>query len=118
MVITSHRVMMDEQTILSLSISQSAKIEMMKALQKLRSERTREPAEPIETPEGGITLGDASRKYKINGPTISRWVKRGHITVIKRCPNCLFLKETEVKQMADNYKASPGRGKRTDLLKP
>ena len=102
-----------EQTILSLSISQSAKIEMMKALQKLRSERTREPASPA--PEGGIGIREAGRKYDVHYQTIQRWVNKGLVPVLAKTDNWTYINESVVKELAEKYHQSPGRGKREHL---
>lgn len=44
-------------------------------------------------PEGGIAIREAGRKYGINYSTLSRWVKRGWVSVILRTNNWTYIDE-------------------------
>jgi hypothetical protein len=64
-------------------------------------------------PEGAITLGAASRKYKVHSRTISRWVQQHYIPVLLRTKNALYIDEVKLVEVVRLYKASPGQGKKT-----
>ncbi len=70
-----------------------------------RRRKQRPPA-----PEGGISLSDASRKYGIPHPTISRWVKAKYVTKLLDDGWIVYIKESEIAYLAKAYKADPGRG--------
>jgi hypothetical protein len=74
--------------------------------------RRRQPALP--PPEGGISLMDAQRKYKIDHTLLSRWRKRKIIETILVTRNEVYVSEESVKKAAGVY--TPGRGKR-DVVK-
>jgi hypothetical protein len=76
--------------------------------QKLDSLPTRQPKPPA--PEGGISLSDAEHKYNIPNETISRWVKRGYIPIIKRTRREVYIEESAFSKIADIYKKDAGRG--------
>jgi hypothetical protein len=78
------------------------------ATQKLKRLHKRHPAPP--PPEGGISLSDAERKYGIPNETISRWVKRGWLLVLKRTKSKVYVAETEIIKLASIYKKDGGRG--------
>lgn len=81
------------------------------AIKRLRNLTARQKAPPA--PEGGISLSAASRKYKIPHPTISRWVKRGLIPVLLRTSKELYIKDSVIREIAEQYKQNPGQGKKT-----
>jgi hypothetical protein len=63
-------------------------------------------------PAGGISIRAASRKYKIQSSTISRWVKRGILKPILKTKNELYIFETDIFIISQKYNQSRGRGKR------
>ncbi len=106
------RALFSEDDIRSLDfLTPDAKLEMLMELQKKHAKSTREPAQP--PPVGGITLNAASRKYDVHTWTISRWVSRGLIRVLKVTKNERYIDEGELALVAAKYKTSPGRGKKT-----
>lgn len=76
-----------------------------------RQEKKRLPAP--EPPAGGISLRAASRKYGIANQTLSRWVKRGMVSVILRTENWLYVDEGKLGELIERYRQNPGQGKRT-----
>jgi len=60
----------------------------------------------------GIHLSEAARKYSIALGTISRWVKRGLISVLGYDGNKTILNEADVAYLKEIYKTRGGRGKR------
>jgi len=60
----------------------------------------------------GIHLSEAARKYSIPLGTISRWVKRGLISVIGYDGNKTILNEADVAYLKEIYKTRGGRGRR------
>jgi predicted site-specific integrase-resolvase len=75
-----------------------------------------QPKENFAALEGNpIGIGEASRKYKIAQPTISRWVQKGYITIIEQEGQKVLINEADVARMAAFYASRPGRGRRTDL---
>jgi len=58
-------------------------------------ERIKAKRRPIKepAPEGSITLSDAVRKYEIPLNTISYWVDKKYVTVLKKARNYLYLDE-------------------------
>lgn len=66
-----------------------------------------------KTTPGGISISDASRKYKVNQPTISTWVKKGYIPVLSRTGWQTFIDEATLAQIVKLYKKAPGPGKWT-----
>ena len=48
------------------------------------------------TPEGGISLRAAARKYGIPRTTLSRWIKNGELPVLARTPNWLYIDESSL----------------------
>ena len=60
----------------------------------------------------GIGLREASRKYGVTSPSISRWVKRGLIAVIgKAGAQKLLLDEADVAYCAEIYQSNQGQGR-------
>lgn len=62
-----------------------------------------------------ISIRGAARKYGITSPTISRWVARGLIRIVKQVGNKIMIDESDMAYMADYYTKRPGRGRRTDI---
>jgi hypothetical protein len=62
-----------------------------------------------------ISLGDASRRYHIAQPTISRWVSKGYIKIIQkgRTGQKVLIDEADIKFCASIYKENPGQGNRS-----
>jgi len=60
----------------------------------------------------GIHLSEAARKYSIALSTISRWVKRGLISVLGYDGNKTILDEADVAYLNEIYKSRGGRGRR------
>lgn len=58
-----------------------------------------------------INLREASRKYVIPSPTISRWVKKGLISKIGQAGQRVLLDEADVAYCATIYKAHGSQGK-------
>lgn len=74
----------------------------------------------FETPEylqvshlRGVAIGvrEASRKYKVPSPTISRWIKRGIISIIGKSANKLLIDEADVAYCSNIRSQKPGAGK-------
>lgn len=63
----------------------------------------------------GILVSQASRKYNVTTATISRWIQRGLITVIKKTSRRTLIDEAEIAYLAEIYNTNPGQGKRTIL---
>ena len=63
----------------------------------------------------GILVSEASRKYNITTATISRWIQRGLISVIKKSSRRTYIDEADIAYLADIYHSNPGQGKRTIL---
>lgn len=60
-----------------------------------------------------ISITEAAEKYGIPHGTFSRWVKAGHISVIKRIGRKVLLDEADVAYRAEIYKRmGGGRGRR------
>lgn len=62
-----------------------------------------------------ILVSEASRKYNVSTPTITRWIQRGLITVIKKSIRRTYIDEAEIAYLAEIYNMDPGQGKRTVL---
>lgn len=63
-----------------------------------------------------ITLNAASRRYNLNPSTLSRWARRGIVTVIAASTgrgHPVTLDESSVLSMAERYHRDPGKGKST-----
>lgn len=73
------------------------------------------PREKINKPENGITISDASRKYKIPNSTISGWIKNGFIPVVKETGKQKYIDNNVIKCIAEQYKKGQGRGNRQIL---
>jgi hypothetical protein len=58
-----------------------------------------------------ISIGDASRKYKIPHPTISRWVKRGIIPLLGYRGNRTLIDEADIAYCSEIYHKRGGSGK-------
>ncbi len=80
----------------------------------LAEAKKRPEPDPIPT-DGTITIGEAARQNNIPHSTVSRWIKRGLITVKHYTRNGRYVEPADVKAVADKYKTDPGRGKRTAL---
>lgn len=59
-----------------------------------------------------ISIGDASRKYKIPHPTLSRW-KGKYIKILYTEGQRVFLDEGDVARQAQIYASNPGQGRWT-----
>lgn len=70
----------------------------------------RQPKAPA--PEGGISIREASRKYKIATSTIAGWVDQKRITVLDKTPNWTYLKEADIIPLAEIHKDNRGKGKK------
>lgn len=66
-------------------------------------------------PEGGISIGKASRKYGIPDPTISRWKNKGIIPVLLETRNEIYIDEAIAAKVIAEFKKNPGQGKKTVL---
>jgi hypothetical protein len=64
------------------------------AVERLRKLTKRQPKPTA--PEGGISLREASRKYEIPIATLSYWVTKNNISVLKRTPNWLYIDESSL----------------------
>lgn len=60
----------------------------------------------------GIHVSEASRKYSILTGTISRWIKRGLISIIGYDGNKTMIDEADIAYMAAMYQDRGGRGRR------
>jgi len=78
-----------------------------------KNNNKRQPRPPA--PKGGITLRGAERKYHISHKTISRWARQGHIPILLRTLNELYVDEKQLTLLISQYKNNPGQGKRTIL---
>jgi hypothetical protein len=58
-----------------------------------------------------ISIRDAARKYDVHHPTVSRWVTRGVIKVLRRDKNRIMVDEADVAYAASVAHSRPGRGK-------
>jgi len=58
----------------------------------------------------GIHVSEASRKYKINLSTISTWVSKGYIRVIRMERNKKILNERDVAFIVALFQVNPGQG--------
>jgi len=59
-----------------------------------------------------IGINEASRKYDVHQPTITRWVKRGLIKRLGTGPNRMVLiDEADIAYCAEIYKNRPGQGR-------
>lgn len=58
-----------------------------------------------------ISIGNASRKYNIPHPTISRWVKRGLVEQLGMDKNRVLIDEADIAYCAEISSHRPGRGK-------
>jgi hypothetical protein len=88
-------------------------MELVKELERLHKERTREVAPAA--PEGGIGIREAGRKYNVEPRTISNWVKKGLVPVVKETANWKYISESAVADLAEKFHQSSGRGKKTHL---
>jgi hypothetical protein len=59
-----------------------------------------------------ISIGAAARKYNLNGPTISRWVKKGDIPIIGKAGQKVMIDEGYIANRSFVYHQDPGQGKR------
>jgi len=59
----------------------------------------------------------ASEKYGVPTGTISKWIKRGWVKVIRRSTKRVWLDEASFAFMANRYKISPGQGKKHHAIK-
>jgi hypothetical protein len=58
-----------------------------------------------------ISIGNASRKYGIPQPTISRWVSRGIITKLGMDKNRVLIDEADIAYCAEIRSQNPGAGR-------
>jgi len=66
-----------------------------------------------EPPEGGISIRAAGRKYRIPNRTISRWVNKGYIKLLKETKNCKYISEAEFAELISAYLSDSITGRRT-----
>lgn len=59
-----------------------------------------------------ISVAQAGRKYGIPQPTISRWMKKGYIQIIRAEGQKVFLDHADIAFCARLYKENPGQGAR------
>lgn len=71
----------------------------------------RQPRPPA--PKDGISYMEAERKYGIRHGTIARWVKQGYIKILKNTSRETFISETQLQEIAKEYKKNPGQGRFT-----
>jgi hypothetical protein len=73
--------------------------------------RRRQPPPP--TPDGGICLREAARKYGMRHTTLVLWVKMGYIPVILETKNEKFINEEVTSKIIHKYKNFNGEGRKT-----
>lgn len=56
-----------------------------------------------------ISISDAHFKYHFQTSTISRWIQQGHITVLEKTPNVVYINEADIAYAAA-LKAIKGMG--------
>ncbi len=61
----------------------------------------------------GILVSEASRKYDLTTPTISRWIQKGYISVLHKSSRRTYIDEADIAYLATLYHADPGQGKHT-----
>jgi hypothetical protein len=93
------------------NLTESEKRKMATFIKDMAKERERPKRQPA--PEGSISVREASDKYEVPSPTISRWVKKGLIPVALRTKNWLYIDEDKLVEVVKRYKLNPGRGKKT-----
>lgn len=93
------------------NLSESEKRKITSLIKKMARKRQRPERQPA--PEGGISIREASEKYDVPSPTISRWVSKGLIPVILRTKNWVYVNEDNLAEIVTKYKLNPGRGKKT-----
>jgi len=81
---------------------------VLKVIESDMEKRRRHPKAPA--PEGGICLREASRKYRLNLSTLSRWVAKDLIKELSRTKNELYVSENDIIRLIATYKY--GRGTR------
>jgi len=59
-----------------------------------------------------IWIGEASRKYNVPHPTLSRWKDKGLIKILGQESNKILLDEQDVAYCAYIYHQDGGQGKR------
>lgn len=59
----------------------------------------------------------AAEKYGIPNSTLSGWIKRGWIKVIKRSTKRVWIDEGDVAFVATKFNLDPGRGKKSHVIK-
>jgi hypothetical protein len=57
-----------------------------------------------------ISICAAGRKYRVAHPTISRWVRRGYITVIGKDKNKVMIDESDIAYCSEIIKSKSGSG--------
>ncbi len=81
---------------------------LIAAMKDTENLKVKQPA-----PTGGISIRGASRKYGVDHSTISRWAKKGYITVLLRTDYETYIDESNAANVIAEYKKDPGRGKYT-----
>jgi hypothetical protein len=59
-----------------------------------------------------ISISDAGFKYHFHTGTISKWIRQGHVTVLERTPNWVYINEADIAYAAalrDLKGIRPGR---------
>ena len=67
---------------------------VIKAIEVDMIKRRRQKAPP--PPEGGISVREAHRRYKIPIVTLSRWANKGKVEVVLRTANWLYIDEASL----------------------
>jgi len=83
---------------------------LREAAEEIKSNGRKPAPEP---PEGGISLSEASRKYKVVKSTLSRWVSKGYIPVKLRTNREVYIDEAALADLVKKYRQNPGQGKKT-----
>jgi hypothetical protein len=66
-----------------------------------------------DAPAWGVSIRQASRRYRIPSPTISRWVAKNYIPVVYRDAWITLILECAMAKIASIYHTNPGQGTRT-----
>lgn len=64
----------------------------------------------------GISISEASRRYRLNHSVISRWVRDGHIPNLGMEKNRKLVDEAYIAYYANEYNKIAKSGRRTDKL--
>lgn len=95
------------------NLSDNEKRKVLSLIKKMAKQRRRPERQPA--PEGSISIRAAARKYNIVHSTISRWVAKGHIPVLLRDKNWVYVSEAALFDYISEYNQSLGKGKRAGM---